>query len=63
MPVKKTFNFKLGENVTLASGENGTVIGRAHFIDSNPQYQVRYRAGDGRLTEVWWAESAIAVAL
>ncbi|WP_425962751.1 hypothetical protein [Rhizobium nepotum] len=60
MAVKKTFNFKLGDKVKLESNEDGTVIGRAHYIDSNPQYKLRYTAGDGRLTEVWWDESAIS---
>lgn len=60
MAVKKTFNFKLNEKVALESGESGTIIGRAHFVDSNPQYYVRYVGGDGNLIEQWWAESAIA---
>ncbi|PZR90326.1 MAG: hypothetical protein DI537_19105 [Stutzerimonas stutzeri] len=59
MAVKKTFEFKLGDEVSLQSGESGTVIGRAHYLDMNPQYMVRYTAADGRLTECWWAESAL----
>lgn len=59
MPVKKTFNFKLGEKVTLESGETGTIVGQARFTDSNPQYRLRYVAGDNRQTECWWDESAL----
>lgn len=41
------------------SEESGTVIGVGIFLTSEPQYQVRYRAGDGRQTEAWFGESAI----
>ncbi len=43
--------------------ERCTVIGRAHYLDSNPQYMVRYVAADGRMTECWWAESALVTTL
>lgn len=59
MAVKSKFEFKLKDKVSLESGEAGVVIGRAHFVDSNPQYQVRYKAGDGRMIESWWYESAL----
>ena len=59
MAVKQKFVYKLGDAVTLTSGEGGTVIGRAHYLDSNPQYLVRYADGTGRLVENWWFESAI----
>ncbi len=59
MAVKKTFDHKLNDEVTLVSGESGKIIGRAHFSDSNPQYLLRYTAADGRLVESWWLESAI----
>ncbi len=59
MAVKKTFEFKLGVKVELKSGEKGEVIGRAHYIDANPQYHIRYTAADGRLVQCWWDESAI----
>lgn len=62
MAVKKTFNFKLNDKVKLASGEAGEVIGRAQYVDSNPQYQVRYVAADGRMVQDWWNESALAAA-
>ncbi len=63
MAVKKSFAFKLGDAVKLESGERCTVIGRAHYLDSNPQYMVRYVAADGRMTECWWAESALVTTL
>lgn len=63
MAVKKTFNFKLGDNVKLAlSNESGSVIGRAHYLEQNPQYFVRYLASDGRQVESWVSEEALVVA-
>lgn len=60
MATKKTFDFKLGDNVTLAlSGETGTVVGRASYINANPSYLVRYVAGDGRQVENWLSEEAL----
>jgi hypothetical protein len=60
MAVKKTFNFKLNDKVELSeSGEVGTVVGRAHYTNCNPNYLVRYAAGDGRQVEDWWAEDAL----
>lgn len=60
MATKRTFTFKLDQPVKLRdSNETGRVIGRAHFVDSNPQYHIRYRAGDGRVVESWWNESAV----
>lgn len=53
MAVKKTFDFKLKDRVKLDSGEAGEVIGRAQYVDSNPQYMVRYVAADGRMTQEW----------
>lgn len=60
MAVKKSFAFKLGERVKLESGETGTITGRAHYLDANPSYYVRYVAGDGRMVEAWWNESALS---
>ena len=50
---------KLGSEVTLQSGEKGTVIGHAFYLEAQPSYLVRYVAADGRLTECWWGEAAI----
>lgn len=41
------------------SGEEGEVIGRAEYASGEDQYLVRYKAGDGRAVESWWAESAL----
>lgn len=60
MASKKTFNFKLGDKVRLESGETGRVVGRAHYLESDPAYYVRYKAADGRLTECWWSETALS---
>lgn len=52
--------FAIGQLVKLArSDEEGEVIGRAEYAGAEPSYYVRYRAGDGRQVEVWWAESAL----
>lgn len=57
------FAFALGQKVNLVgSNERGTVIGRAEYAESARSYLIRYRAGDGRLTESWWSEPAIATA-
>lgn len=57
---KQTFKFELKQVVKMAaSEESGVVIGRAEYSASEPSYQVRYLAGDGRQTEQWWGESAL----
>lgn len=54
------FKFDLKEKVEItASGETGLVIGRADYTDSHNQYQIRYKAADGRAVENWWAEAAL----
>lgn len=56
----KTFKFAIGQEIAIAcSGEVGTIIGRAEYAESADAYFVRYRAGDGRAVEAWWAESAL----
>ena len=60
MASKKTFDFKLGDRVKLAmSEERGSIIGRAHYLEADPQYDVRYVAADGRMVEGWLSETAI----
>ena len=62
MATQGTFDFDLGARIRLAgSNETGTVIGRAEYVDGNPTYLIRYQAGDSRLTEAWWAQSAIEI--
>ncbi|MGU3475684.1 hypothetical protein [Methylobacterium sp. D48H] len=55
------FAFSLGQPVGLVgTDERGTIIARAEYAESSRNYLVRYRAADGRLTEGWWSEAAIA---
>ena len=57
------FEFNLAQTVRLIdSTETGLVIARAEYLHGENQYYVRYRAGDGRLTEAWWGASALEVA-
>lgn len=52
--------FALNDEVTIAaSGESGTIIARAEYSASAPQYLIRYKAADGRAVESWWNEDAI----
>jgi len=51
---------QLNTAVTItASGEQGTIIGRAEYVNAEPSYLVRYKCADGRAVENWWTESAI----
>lgn len=53
---------RLGLTATIeCSGEKGTIIGVAHYLDSPPSALVRYKCGDGRAVEAWWTESALTV--
>jgi hypothetical protein len=55
-----TFKFELGQEVAIVvSGENGNVIGRAEYLNADPSYLVRYKAGDGRAIESWWSQDAL----
>ena len=55
-----TFKFAMNSTVKIsASGETGTVVGRAEYNASENTYYLRYMAGDGRATEAWWPESAL----
>lgn len=54
------FLFDLGSSVSLiSSGEDGIITGRSEYSSAENSYLVRYKAGDGRAVEVWWAESAL----
>lgn len=56
----KSFKFDLSQQVRLCeSGEKGTVVGRAEYVNSSNSYLVRYCAGDGRQVEQWWSEDAL----
>lgn len=52
------WRFNLGDSAILKSGEQGEIIGRAEYLNSEPAYFIRYTAADGRLVETWWGESA-----
>lgn len=53
--------FDLNQTVTIAaSGETGTVIGKAVYSHADPSYLIRYKAADGRAVECWWTEEALS---
>jgi hypothetical protein len=56
-----SFKFALGLKIKMVpSGERGEIMGRAEYVErTEPMYFLRYVAGDGRLTEDWWSESAL----
>ncbi|MEK6419988.1 MAG: hypothetical protein V4801_10305 [Burkholderia gladioli] len=55
------FKLNLNDKVSIAaSGEKGEVIGRAEYTEAHNGYLVRYTAADGRATEAWWNEGALA---
>ena len=50
----------LGASVTLeGSGEAGTIIGGAVYLNNAPSYLVRYVNGQGCLTTDWWPAEAL----
>lgn len=56
------FEFELLDDVVLGqSGEEGAVIARAEYYNSENMYLVRYASADGRLVEQWWAESVLFI--
>lgn len=49
------FKFELGEPVRIdVSGEPGTVIGRAEYEATAPQYFILLKAADGQAKTSWW---------
>lgn len=51
----------MGDRASLShSGEEGEIVGRAEYLNAENGYLFRYKAGDGRQVEAWWAESAFA---
>lgn len=55
-----SFNFELGQNVSLAvSNEVGTIIGRADYVNSSYQYYVHYADGNGCAKSEWFYESQL----
>ena len=62
MATKKTFDFRLGDQVRLLlSSEQGEIIGQSRYSNASPSYFVRYLAGDGRQTENWISEEALVL--
>ena len=56
----KTFKFELGDQVLITcSGETGTVIGRAQYLDSFDNFYVRYKSGIGVACQQWWDGRAL----
>ena len=54
------FKFRMHQPVRLPiSGEQGVVIGQAHFCNADDQFFVRYKSGDGRCVESWWCQDAL----
>lgn len=54
------FLFELNSGVMIAtSGETGTVIGRAEYVASEPNYCLRYKTAQGVAEQSWWPESAL----
>ena len=54
------FKFNLGAISTIeASGESGTIIGRAEYQTGENSYLIRYKSADGHAVEAWWSESAL----
>lgn len=58
--VTNSFKYDLGDRVRLAeSGEEGSVVGQAHYQDAKDGYLIRYSTASGEQAENWWTESAI----
>lgn len=54
------FKLGLGDTASIsASHEQGTIIARTEYLNSEPSYLLRYKANDGRAVEAWWQESAL----
>lgn len=55
------FKYTLYSRVKLKeSSEQGEVTARAEYTYCDNQYLIRYMAGDGRMVESWWTETAIS---
>jgi hypothetical protein len=54
------FKYQLHSQVAItASGETGTIIGRAEYTTTQNAYLVRYKSADGCAQETWWGEDAL----
>ena len=54
-----SFKFELNSNLKITvSGEKGKVKSRVDYVSGQEnQYQLTYKAADGRAVTNWWAES------
>ena len=54
------FKFELKAAVVVSvSGETGIIKGRSESIEFKNQYNVHYKAGDGRAVDRWFFESEL----
>ncbi len=52
------FKFNLGDHVKISSsGETGAIKSRAEHTAHKNNYQVHYKAADGRAVDCWWDEA------
>lgn len=49
-----SWEFNIGDEVNISPKENGTIIGRAEYIEGPNMFRVEYVTGDGRLVESWF---------
>ena len=57
----QNFKFVLGQRVVIkVSGEEGEVIGRADYQESDNAYFVRFKDATGHAREAWWTELALS---
>ena len=55
------FKYALKQHVFIVvSKEHCLVIGKAAFTESENQYYLRYKNGQGVAVESWWNESALS---
>lgn len=56
----KEFAYELDQKVAItASGEVGTVIGRADYSSDEDRYFVEYKNAQGVAVQQWWGESSL----
>lgn len=58
--MERKFSFTLGQRVVITvSGEEGEVIARAEYLQSENNYLLRYKDAQGMAREEWWREGAL----
>ncbi|NOY72941.1 MAG: hypothetical protein GXP14_11295 [Gammaproteobacteria bacterium] len=54
------FKYELEQEVKVScSNEQGSIIGRADYTETENNYFIRYKNASGMAVEQWWAENAI----